>query len=68
MSDALNVIYEEDFIGFSYGFRPGRGQHQALDAVAVGIQRKNVNWADDADIRGFKGAIDHEWMRKFIEH
>jgi len=68
MTDVLNVIYEVDFIGFSYGFRPGRGQHQALDAVVVGIQRKKVNWVLDADIRGFFDAIDHEWMRKFIEH
>ena len=49
----LNQIYEEDFLGFSYGFRPGRSQHQALDALTVGIQWKRVNWVLDADIRGF---------------
>ena len=49
----LNQIYEADFKGFSYGFRPGRGPHQALDALTVGIQRKRVNWVLDADIRGF---------------
>jgi hypothetical protein len=52
----LNQIYEADFQGFSYGFRPGRGPHQALDALTVGIQRKRVNWVLDADIRGFFGA------------
>lgn len=64
----LEQIYEEDFIGFSYGFRPGRGCHNALDAVWVGITRKKVNWVLDADIRGFFDAIDHEWMVKFLEH
>jgi RNA-directed DNA polymerase len=64
----LEQIYEEDFIGFSYGFRPGRGCHNALDAVWVGITRKKVNWVLDADIRGFFDTIDHEWMVKFLEH
>jgi RNA-directed DNA polymerase len=64
----LNAIYEEDFVGFSYGFRPGRSQHSALDALAVGICRKRVNWVFDADIRDFFGTIDHGWMRKFLEH
>ena len=64
----LNAIYEVDFIGFSYGFRPGRNQHQALDALAVGIPRKTVRWVLDADIRGFFDAIDHGWLMKFIEH
>jgi RNA-directed DNA polymerase len=64
----LNQIYEEDFVGFSYGFRPRRSQHQALDALWVGIMRKRVNWVLDADIRGFFDAIDHGWMRKFVEH
>ena len=58
--EVLNAIYEEDFLGFSYGFRPGRSQHDALDALAVGIMRKKVNWVLDADIRGFFDAIDHE--------
>jgi group II intron reverse transcriptase/maturase len=64
----LNAIYEEDFLGFSYGFRPGRGQHDALDALWVGIMRKRVNWVLDADIRDFFGTIDHGWMMKFVEH
>jgi len=51
--EVLNTIYEADFLGFSYGFRPGRSQHQALDALAVGILRRKVNWVLDADIRGF---------------
>lgn len=66
--EVLNAIYEVDFLGFSYGFRPGRGQHCALDALAVGIVRKKVNWVLDADIRGFFDAIDHGWLVKFIEH
>ena len=64
----LNRIYEADFKGFSYGFRPGRGPHQALDALTVGIQRKRVNWVLDADIRGFFDNMSHEWTMKFIEH
>ena len=64
----LNQIYEADFKGFSYGFRPGRGPHQALDALTVGIQRKRVNWVLDADIRGFFDNMSHEWTVKFIEH
>jgi RNA-directed DNA polymerase len=66
--EVLNAIYEEDFLGFSYGFRPGRSPHDALDALAVGIEKKKVNWVLDADIRGFYDAIDHEWLRKFVEH
>src|SRR5229473_3101219 len=66
--EVLNAIYEEDFLGFSYGFRPGRSQHNALDALAVGILRKKVNWVLDADIRNFYDAIDHGWLVKFIEH
>ena len=64
----LNQIYEVDFKGFSYGFRPGRGPHQALDAQSVGIQRKRVNWVLDADIRGFFDNMSHEWTMQFIEH
>jgi group II intron reverse transcriptase/maturase len=64
----LNQIYEEDFLGFSYGFRPGRSQHQALDALWVGIMRKKVNWILDADVRGFFDNLSHEWLVKFIEH
>jgi len=64
----LNQIYEEDFLGFSYGFRPGRSQHDALDALWVGIMRKKVNWILDADVRGCFDNLSHEWMVKFIEH
>jgi group II intron reverse transcriptase/maturase len=64
----LNCIYETDFLGFSYGFRPGRSPHHALDALCVGIQRKKVNWVLDADIRGFFDAIDHDCLVKYIEH
>jgi len=64
----LNEIYEVDFRGFSYGFRPGRGPHRALDALAVGIERKRVNWILDADIRSFFDRISHEWLLKFVEH
>jgi len=66
--EVLNAIYEEDFLGFSYGFRPGRGQHDALDALAVGIDRTAVNWVLDADIAGFFDAVDHEWLIRFVEH
>ena len=66
--EVLNAIYEADFLGFSYGFRPGRNPHNALDALDVGIMRKKVNWVLDADIRGFFDAIDHGWLMKFIEH
>ena len=64
----LNQVYEEDFRGFSYGFRPGRSPHQALDALNVGIQRKRVNWILDADIRGFFDNMNHEWTMQFMEH
>jgi group II intron reverse transcriptase/maturase len=64
----LNAIYEADFLGFSYGFRPGRSQHDALDALQVGIMGKKVNWVLDVDIRWFFDTIDHEWMMKFVGH
>ena len=64
----LNQIYEVDFRGFSYGFRPGRHAHQALDALAVGIQRRRVNWILDADIQGFFDTLNHEWLIQFLEH
>jgi RNA-directed DNA polymerase len=64
----LNCIYETDFLGFSYGFRPGRSQHDALDALYVGIKKKKVNWVLDADIRGYFDTIAHEWLVKFVEH
>jgi retron-type reverse transcriptase len=63
----LEPIYEAMFIGFSYGFRPKRSQHHALDALAAAIERK-VSWVLDADIRSFFNTIDHGWMQKFIEH
>jgi len=66
--EVLNAIYEADFLGFSYGFRPGRSPHQALDALAVGIWRKKVSWVLDADIRSFFDTLDHGWLVKFIEH
>ncbi len=66
--EVLNAIYETDFLGFSYGFRPGRSQHDALDALATGIETRKVNWVLDADVRGFFDAIDHGWMVKFVEH
>jgi group II intron reverse transcriptase/maturase len=64
----LECIYEQDFLGFSYGYRPGRGSHQALDALFVGISKRKVNWIIDADIRGFYDNISHEWLMKFVEH
>jgi RNA-directed DNA polymerase len=66
--EVLNAIYETDFLGFSYGFRPGRSQHRALDALYTGLLTKKVNWVLDLDIRGFFDAISHTWMVKFIEH
>ena len=64
----LNAIYEEDFLGFSYGFRPGRGTHDALDALDVGINSTKVNWIVDADIRSFFDEISQEWLVRFLEH
>jgi RNA-directed DNA polymerase len=64
----LEAIYEEDFVGFSYGFRPGRGQHDALDALHAGILRRRVNWVLDADIRGFFDAMSHSWTLRFLKH
>jgi group II intron reverse transcriptase/maturase len=66
--EVLNAIYEVDFRGFSYGFRPGRSPHQALDALAAGITRKKVNWVLDADIRDFFGQLDRGWLEKFLRH
>ena len=68
VTEVLEAIYETDFKGFSYGFRPGRSAHNALDALAVGITRKKVSWVLDVDIRGFFDTIDHEWLTRFIEH
>jgi RNA-directed DNA polymerase len=66
--EVLNAIYETDFLGFSYGFRPGRSQHNALDALYTGLLTRKVNWVLDIDIRGFFDAIDHGWLVKFVEH
>jgi group II intron reverse transcriptase/maturase len=66
--EVLNQIYEADFLGFSYGFRPGRGPHDALDALYVGIDKRRVNWVLDLDIREFFTSINHEWLVKFVEH
>lgn len=66
--DVLEQIYEADFLGFSYGFRPGRGQHDALDALAVATTEKKVHWVLDMDIRDFFGTIDHGWLVRFVEH
>lgn len=64
----LNAIHEQNFLGLSYGFRPGRGQHDALDALSVGIQNSRVRWILDVDIRAFFDTIDHEWMMCFLQH
>jgi group II intron reverse transcriptase/maturase len=66
--EVLNAIYEQDFLGFSYGFRPGRSQHNALDALTVAITKEKVNWILDADIRAFFDTLDHGWLVKFVEH
>jgi RNA-directed DNA polymerase len=66
--EILNAIYETDFLGFSYGFRPGRSQHDALDALAAAIYRKKVNWILDADIRAFFDSVSWEWLVRFLEH
>ena len=66
--EVLNAIWEADFLGFSYGFRPGRGQHDALDALAVGITKRSVNFILDADIAGFFDTVNHDWLIKFVEH
>ena len=66
--EILNAVYEADFLGFSYGFRPGRRQHDALDALAVGITRTNVNYIVDADIEKFFDRISHDWLMRFLEH
>ena len=67
-AEVLNAIYETDFLGFSYGFRPGRSPHNALDALYAGLLTRKVNWVLDADIRGFFEAINHAWLVKFVEH
>jgi len=66
--EVMNAVYEVDFLGFSYGFRPRRSPHTALDALAVGLLQRKVNWVLDADLRDFFGTIDHGWLVKFVEH
>src|SRR6201993_4603129 len=66
--EVLNAIYETDFLGFSYGFRPGRSQHQALDALYTGLLTRKVNWVLDLDIKSFFDGLSHEWLVKFVEH
>jgi len=66
--EVVNALYETDFLGFSYGFRPGRSPHHALDALATGIHRRKVNWVLDADIHSFFDTLDHGWLVKFLEH
>jgi RNA-directed DNA polymerase len=66
--EVLNAVYEADFRGFSYGFRPGRNPHHALDALTVGLWRRKVNWVLDADVRDFFSSLDHDWLEKFFEH
>lgn len=68
VGEVLNAIYETDFLGFSYGFRPGRSQHDALDALATGITERKVRWIVDADIRSFFDSMSHEWLMRFLEH
>ena len=68
VATVLNAIYEVDFLGFSYGFRPGRSAHDGLDALYVGLTKRRVNWVLDTDILGFFDTIDHEWLLKFLEH
>jgi len=66
--EVLNAIYETDFLGFSYGFRPGRSPHRALDALYVGLVTRKVNWVLDLDIRSYFDKISHEWLVRFVEH
>jgi len=66
--EVLNTIYESDFLGFSYGFRPGRNQHQALDALYSGLRDRNVNWVLDLDVRSFFDKLSHEWLVQFLQH
>ena len=66
--EVLNAIYEEDFLGFSYCFRPRRSQHDSLDALAAGITGAKVNWILDADVRSFFDSVSHDWLVRFVEH
>src|SRR5205814_1531686 len=66
--EVLSAVYEVDFLGFSYGFRPERRPHDALDALSVALERKRVNWVLDADIRDFFTQLDQGWLERFLEH
>ena len=66
--EVLNQIYETDFLGFSDGFRPGRSQHQALDALCCGLDGRQVNWVLDLDVRSFFDMLSHEWLVRFLQH
>jgi RNA-directed DNA polymerase len=66
--EVLNAIYESDFLGFSYGFRPKRNQHDALDALAFGMSQRRVNWIVDSDLQRFFDSVSHEWLIRFMEH
>jgi group II intron reverse transcriptase/maturase len=66
--EVLNAIYEADFLGCSYGFRPGRSPHDALDALATGILKRRVNWVLDADFRDYFSSLDHRWLERFLGH
>lgn len=68
VAEVLGAVYETEFLGFSYGFRPGRNPHAALDALSVGLEEKKINWVLDADIRGFFDAMSHEWIERFLQH
>jgi retron-type reverse transcriptase len=68
MPRVLDAIYESDFVGISYGFRPGRSQHDALDAVAVAIEKRKINWVVDADFRKFFDTIDPRWLQRFVAY
>ena len=68
MAEVLSAIYEVDFLGFSYGFRPGRSPHQALAALHAACMTQYVNWVLDADVRSFFGSVDHEWMLRMVAH
>ena len=68
VAEVFNAIYEPEFLGFSYGFRPERSQHDALDALAVAVHRKAVNWIVDADIQSFFDTLSHDWLMRFVEH
>jgi RNA-directed DNA polymerase len=68
MAMLLTPIYEAEFLGFSYGFRPGRSQHDALDALAYGISKRRINWILDADIRAFFDTLSRPWLVRLVEH